>query len=250
MRRAKVKQMITSKQRIEKLIRLAVKARKESQMIKNISLLLLIILAVTACSAIESLPSVKRYNELHTPSPMPDPRLLPEFALANADPNTVEIQWEEYLFKFSPAIPATVRVRAFQVVNNDQQNERRAFIFYGNGKTFYIGSLTPLGAAPVEKIFFNYGNDGTDDGFMLGRVDDKIAAPSSVSVIASYLRDGPRTSKSSAVSFHYFLLPLFGKSGKGDNLIWIHALAIGSADGTIITTFDPPIEIASYGKRS
>jgi len=215
-------------------------------MIKRI--LLLIALAITACSAIESLPSVKQYNGLRNPTPMPDPSLLPESALANADPNTVDMQWEEYLFKFSPAINGNVRVRAFQIVNANRQLERRAYIFYGNGKTFYLGPLSPLGGAPVETIFFNYGNADSDDGFMLGRVDNKIATPSSVSIMASYQRNGAKVSKSGKISFRYFLLPLFGKSGQGDNFNWIHALAIESADDTILTRFEPPIEIGGTGR--
>jgi hypothetical protein len=213
-----------------------------------IFLLLLIALTITACSAIESLPSVKRYNESRNSTPLPDPHLLPESALANADPNTVEMQWEEYLFKFSPAINGGARVRTFQIVNSNRQLERRAYIFYGNSKTFYLGPLSSLVGAPVETIFFNYGKVGSDDGFMLGRVDDKIAAPSSVSIMASYQRNGAQVSKSGTVSFRYFLLPLFGKSGQGDNLNWIHALAIESAGDTILTRFEPPIEIASSGR--
>ncbi len=214
---------------------------------RSLFLIALLVLLVVGCSGVESLPSVNQYRQ--APTPLPDPKAIPSAAMVDADPATAEIEWETYPSQLSALVPGDLRVRVFQIVNNDHETERRAFVFYGNGATLYLGQLLPFyDGASVEKIFFNYGSD-LNDGFMLGRVDDKIAGPRKVTVVVSKDRNGEQVNRSSEVTLRYFLIPLFIKSGWADNLNWLHQIKVESADGDSVTLFMSPFQIASRFKR-
>lgn len=207
--------------------------------------LIALLLLVVGCGGVES-PSVKQDRQSSTP--LPDSNLIPMAAMVDADPSTAEIEWETYPGQLSALVPGDLRVRVFQIVNNDHETERRAFVFYGNGATLYLGQLLPFyDGASVEKIFFNYGDD-LNDGFMLGRVDDKIAGPRKVTVLVSKDRNGEQVNRSAHVTFRYFLIPLFIKSGWGD-LNWLHQIRVESADGDSVMLFMSPFQIASRFKR-